>query len=261
MLHAALPGRPSGLHKRMLAGYDVLCRLSRDILAHGAACAEELLPSPSGRQRPMFQASDVEVCGLLPGLLNCSETHFIEEMVTLLTNLKHSGASPAPNDFNPALNDEGEEEDDDEDQDDVDDDISSSSSSRLLPRLLRCCKALLTAKMKTMLTNLKHSWTSSALDGFSSSSASRNNAVARGTTLLFAGRIGQRRHITRGEVASALLSAPPSSLARPSRHIPQRVAWFKARCAGCPRGREAARLVTRTYMRALHTGKLCPCPF
>lgn len=40
------------------------------------------------RKLPRIQASEVDVCQLLPDLLGCSKAHFIEEVVTLLTNLK-----------------------------------------------------------------------------------------------------------------------------------------------------------------------------
>ena len=78
------------------------CRLSCNILAHEVAWPDKLLPDPITQQLPKFQASDVEVCRLLPGLLRCSESHFIQEAVTLLTFLKGSGPSLASSSDSPS---------------------------------------------------------------------------------------------------------------------------------------------------------------
>ena len=65
------------------------------------AWPDELLPDPITQQLPKLQASDIEVCRLLPGLLSFSESQFIGEAVTLLTSLKGSGPSLAAAQISP----------------------------------------------------------------------------------------------------------------------------------------------------------------
>ena len=86
-------------------GVACLCRLSRNILAHDTPFPEALLPDPITLQLPSFQASDIDVCRMLPNLLSLSEVDFIAKTVDLLTNLKldisvppsgSSGAAAAP---------------------------------------------------------------------------------------------------------------------------------------------------------------------
>ena len=86
-------------------GVACLCRLSRNILAHDTPLPEALLPDPITLQLPSFQASDIDVCRVLPHLLSWSEVEFIAKIVDMLTKLKlgislppggSSGATAAP---------------------------------------------------------------------------------------------------------------------------------------------------------------------
>ena len=86
-------------------GVTCLCRLSHNMLAHDTPLPEALLPDPITLQLPSFEASDIDVCPMLPDLLSWSEVDFITKTVDMLTKLKlgisvppsgSSGAAAAP---------------------------------------------------------------------------------------------------------------------------------------------------------------------